>query len=137
MEEVIDTRVDLEPGEPVQRLVNTFYEAAKQDAVLGPVFNVIIGDDWSAHLPVMYTFWDSVVFGLGGYKGQAVGKHIEIDRRMRLEEAHFERWISLWNATVDRLYAGPNADLARTKANLMLQLIKFKVDYARSGKSLL
>ena len=136
MEETQAAKVDLEAGEPVQDLVNAFYEQAKRDAVLGPVFNTIIGEDWSAHLPVMYTFWDSVVFGLGGYKGQAVAKHIEIDKKMRLDDAHFEHWISLWNATVDRMYAGPNADLAKSKANLMLQLIKFKVEWGRSGKSL-
>ena len=136
MDAELQPRPDLEPGAAVERLVNTFYDAAKQDPVLGPVFGAIIGDDWSAHLPVMYTFWDSVVFGLGGYKGQAVAKHIDIDRKMPLNEAHFGRWIGLWNATVDSLHAGPNAELAKSKANMMLQLIKFKVDYARStGKS--
>ncbi len=126
---------DLEAGAPVQALVDTFYAQARQDAALGPVFNAIIGEDWSQHLPVMYAFWDSVVFGLGGYKGQAVAKHIDIDRQIPLEAAHFERWIALWTATVDGMYAGPNAELAKSKANMMLQLIKFKVNYAReTGK---
>lgn len=130
------TITDLEAGAPVQVLVNTFYDAARRDPVLGPVFNSIIGDDWSRHLPVMYSFWDSVVFGLGGYKGQAVAKHIDIDRKMPLDAAHFEHWIALWNKTVDSLYAGPNAALAKSKANMMLQLIQFKVGYAReTGKS--
>lgn len=129
-------KADLEPGLPVQELVNSFYDQAKRDPALGPVFNTIIGDDWSAHLPIMYTFWESVVFGLGGYKGQAVAKHVEIDRTIPLGEVHFERWMALWTATVDRMFEGPNADLAKSKANLMLQLIKFKVDHARSGKSL-
>ena len=137
MEATIPAKADLEPGEPVVQLVNAFYDQAKRDAILGPVFNTIIGDDWSGHLPVMYTFWESVVFGLGGYKGQAVAKHVEIDKKMPLDDAHFQHWIALWNTTVDALFAGPNADLAKSKANLMLQLIKFKVDYARSGKSLL
>jgi hemoglobin len=126
-----DTKPDLEAGAPVQALVDAFYGQAKLDPVLGPVFNAFIGDDWSAHLPVMYTFWDSVVFGLGGYKGQAVAKHVEIDRRERLDDAHFEHWIRLWEETVDRMYTGQNAELAKSKANMMLQLIRFKVGYAR------
>ncbi len=135
MDEERQVRADLEPGAAVERLVNAFYDQAKQDPVLGPVFDTVIGEDWSRHLPVMYAFWDSVVFGLGGYKGQAVAKHIDIDRRMPLNEAHFERWINLWYATVDSMYAGPNAELAKSKANMMLQLIRFKVDYAReTGK---
>jgi len=132
MEAELPTKADLEPGEAVQHLVNAFYDGAKRDAVLGPVFNKIIGDDWSSHLPVMYSFWDSVVFGLGGYKGQAVAKHIDIDRQLPLRAEHFEHWITRWNATVDSMFAGPNAELAKSKANMMLQLISFKVDYARS-----
>ena len=136
MENAATLKPDLEAGEPVQALVDAFYARARVDAVLGPVFATIIGDDWSRHLPVMYSFWDSVVFGLGGYKGQAVAKHIDIDRQMSLEPAHFDQWIALWNATVDAMYDGPNASLAKSKANMMLQLIKFKVGYAReTGKS--
>jgi hemoglobin len=132
MKAELQAKPDLEPGAEVQRLVDTFYDGARKDPVLGPVFNKIIGDDWSSHLPVMYSFWDSVVFGLGGYKGQAVAKHIDIDRQIPLEAEHFRHWITRWNATVDGMFAGPNAELAKSKANMMLQLIKFKVDYARS-----
>ena len=117
-------------------LVNTFYDRVKRDEVIGYIFNAIIGDDWSAHLPIMYTFWNTVLFGAEGYKGQAIGKHIEIDRKIPLQEAHFERWISLWKDTVDSLFAGAKAEQIKAKAATMLQLIQFKVEAARSGKSL-
>lgn len=117
-------------------LVNTFYDRVRRDELIGHIFNTIIGDDWSVHLPIMYTFWNTVLFGEEGYKGQAVGKHVEIDRKIPLQPEHFERWISLWRDTVDSLFEGPNAVRIKEKALTMLQLIQFKVDAARTGKSL-
>jgi hemoglobin len=76
------------------------------------------------------------LFGAEGYKGQAIGKHIEIDRKIRLQPEHFERWISLWNQTVDGLFAGEKAEQIKAKAATMLQLIQFKVIAGRTGKSL-
>jgi hemoglobin len=84
----------------------------------------------------MYSFWNSVLFGAEGYRGQAVGKHIEIDKKIPLQPQHYERWISLWRDTVDALFEGEKASLIKERAKAMMQLIQFKVERARSGKSL-
>jgi hemoglobin len=127
---------DIASKDDLVTLVNTFYDRVKRDEVIGYIFNTIIGDDWSVHLPIMYSFWNTVLFGAEGYKGQAIGKHIEIDRKIPLTEAHFERWISLWSDTVNALFAGAKAEQIKAKAATMLHLIQFKVAAARSGKSL-
>src|SRR5690349_16262689 len=87
----ITSKDDIASKDDLVALVNTFYDRVKRDDVIGHIFNTIIGDDWSVHLPIMYTFWNTVLFGEEGYKGQAVGKHIEIDRKIPLEAEHFER----------------------------------------------
>jgi hemoglobin len=127
---------DIKDKEDLVLLVNTFYDRVKRDELIGPIFNTIIGDDWSKHLPIMYSFWNTVLFGAADYKGQAIGQHIAIDKKMPLGQEHFERWIGYWRDTVDSLYEGPNAMLIKEKAYTMLQLIQFKVEAARSGKSL-
>jgi hemoglobin len=128
---------DIKGKEDIVVLVNTFYDRVKRDDLIGPIFNTIIGDDWSRHLPIMYSFWNTVLFGAADYKGQAIAPHINIDRKIPLEQHHFDRWITYWRDTVDQLYAGPNAELIKGKAYTMLQLIKYKVEAARTGKSLL
>ena len=127
---------DIESKDDLVTLVDTFYDRVKLDELIGPIFKTIIGDDWSAHLPIMYTFWNTVLFGAEGYKGQAIGKHIEIDRKIPLLPEHFERWIAIWNDTVDALFSGEKAEQIKAKALIMLQLIQFKVSAARSGKAL-
>ena len=127
---------DITTKEDIERLVNTFYGRVRADELLGPIFNSVIGDHWETHLPKMYAFWGMSLFGEGGYRGNAVQKHVEIDKHFTLEQLHFDRWISLWREMIDSLYAGPVAEDAKKKANLMLQLIQIKVAAGRTGKSL-
>ena len=128
--------MDIETKEDIKTLVDTFYGRVRQDNRLGPIFNTIIGDHWEQHLPKMYAFWGMSLMGEGGYTGNAVQKHVAIDQQMPLQDAHFERWIGLWQQTVDELFEGKRAEDAKKKAELMLQLIRIKVDAGRTGKSL-
>lgn len=121
----------------IELLVDSFYAKARRDEHLGPVFNTIIGDDWSHHLPVMYRFWSTVLFGEPGYSGQVIAQHISIDRTIPLEAVHYKRWETLFVATVDELFSGPKAEEAKKRAGLMLQLIRMKVEDARGGKTIL
>lgn len=36
---------------------------------------------------------------------------------MPLRAGHFGRWLTLWNATVDELFAGPRAEQAKSHAD--------------------
>lgn len=128
---------DVSSQEDIQLLVNNFYDKVKQDDVIGFIFNTIIGSDWSYHLPVMYSFWGTVLLNEEGYKGNVMGKHLALDKQIPLEQAHYDRWIQLWEETVDSLFTGNVANTAKEKARLMIQLIAVKVNLARDGKSII
>lgn len=124
---------DIATKDDIQLLIDSFYAVARQDELLGPIFNTIIGDDWSHHLPKMYDFWNMVIFATPGYTGQPVKTHVDVDKRMPMNQEHFDRWLSLWTATVDRLFAGEYADIAKNKAGLMANMIHIKVEMGRKG----
>jgi hemoglobin len=127
---------ELSERKDIELLVNTFYDKVRKDPVIGHIFNHIIGDDWSHHLPVMYQFWETVILNKPGYVGNPVGKHIEVDRKIPLNESHYQRWLELWKDTVDSLFEGEKAEEIKKRAVLMMQLIDFKVTAARKGNSL-
>lgn len=85
----------------IRELVDSFYRVVRDDAVLGPIFDRHI-KDWSLHLPRMYDFWSTVVLRTGRYAGRPIEAHAMIPD---LTLAHFERWLSLWEATVTRVLA--------------------------------
>lgn len=128
---------DITNRQDVEQLVNTFYDKVKADATIGHIFHTIIGEDWSHHLPIMYNFWETVLLGKAGYVGNPIKKHIDLDKQIPLEKAHYDKWQALWNETVDTLFAGPIADDAKYKAGNMVNLISMKVVMARDGKSII
>lgn len=108
--------VDLASRSDIERLVDAFYRRVQADDLIGPIFNDIARVDWDTHLPRMYAFWDSVLFGVAGYKGNPAAVHRELAQHARLSQVEFDRWLELFGATVDELFAGPVAEHAKTRA---------------------
>jgi len=124
---------DIKDKQDIKLLIDSFYDKVKADDTIGFIFNEIIGDDWSHHLPVMYQFWDMVLFSKPGYAGNPTRRHLDINSKIPLKKEHFDRWLRLWNENADRLFAGEITELAKHRAMLMANLINMKVDMAQHG----
>jgi hemoglobin len=106
----IETRADCE------RLVRAFYGRALTDPIIGFIFTDVAHLDLEAHVPVIASFWETVLLGARSYGGGAFRPHAELNARVRLQKGHFERWLVLWRTTVDELFAGPTAEEAKAHA---------------------
>jgi hemoglobin len=102
---------DIRTEENIQLMVNAFYQNVRQDGILEPVFSELI-DDWEAHLPIMYRFWEKLLFGKDGYKRNPFQKHVNLP----VSKEHFTRWIELFTQSIDANFIGPKADEAKRLA---------------------
>jgi len=109
----------IESRDDVQYLVESFYEKVVKDDVLAPFF---LNLDFDKHLPKMVDFWAFVLLEESGYTTDVTEKH----SRIRLKQEHFDRWLELFNSTVDTLFTGEKADLAKQRAFLVGLSIKSK-----------
>ena len=100
----------------IQLLVDTFYDKVKADDVIGFIFNDIARVNWEKHLPVMYNFWENVLFYTGSYQGNPLLIHQHLHRVVPLTREHFDRWYALFSETVDALFEGETALLAKQRA---------------------
>jgi hemoglobin len=108
--------VDIETREDVERLVRAFYGRALSDPIIGWIFTDIAHLDLEAHVPEIASFWETILLGGQSYRGGAFAPHARLHMRVRLREGHFERWLVLWRQTVDELFAGERAELAKAHA---------------------
>lgn len=92
----------------ISDLVEGFYGAVRRDELLGPIFEKHVVD-WTPHLSRMKDFWASVTLESGRFRGNPMLKHMAVGG---LDDMHFDRWLILWNQTLDR--TAPN-DLAGQK----------------------
>ncbi len=121
----------LENRADIEQLVNTFYKKVQADSVIGYFFNDIAKVNWNDHLPKMYSFWETLLFGKASYKGNPMAAHFPINEIEAMEKHHFEHWLKLWTETVQELFEGETAELAIYKANNISQLMAFKMETAR------
>ncbi|MBP7779509.1 MAG: group III truncated hemoglobin [Acidobacteria bacterium] len=111
----------------VVRLVDGFYERVRADDLLGPIFDDIAHTDWEHHLPKMYAFWDTVLFGSAAFRGNPLAVHRTLARQVPLGEREFTRWLTLFHETVDGLMSGPRADEAKLKATRIAAVMQHHI----------
>ncbi len=111
------TNPDLDSVDQIAAMVRHFYHDINTDELLGPVFNDIAQVDWNTHLPTLTAFWARALLDINGYQGNPFARHAEAHTKAPFTPAHFERWLALFEQTLDSGWAGPNTDRARTLAH--------------------
>ena len=112
----------------IERLVNTFYQHVRSDEVLGFIFNDVAQTNWDTHLPKMYAFWETVLFGTGGFTGNPLAAHAKLVPQTEMGKAQFDQWLSLFRATVDELFAGEKAEHIKSCAEDMANVIYSRIN---------
>lgn len=110
MKKDITTRKDIE------LLVDNFYIKIKADPLLSHFFSDIVKVHWNNYLPVMYSFWENALFFTGSYLGNPLEVHKHLNKLKSLHEVHFLQWNKLFIETVDELFEGEKAILAKERA---------------------
>ena len=112
----MNSRADIASRADLERLVNGFYSAVRADTLLGPIFDDVARTDWGAHLPKMYDFWETVLFGTGSFRGNPLAVHLDLATRVPLTSREFDRWLALFERQVDAMFAGPTAEDTKRRA---------------------
>lgn len=105
----------------IGRVVDAFYAAVRADEMLGPIFEAAV-HDWPAHLERLRAFWSSVTLMSGLYKGQPMQAHFGLPP---LSDAHFERWLSLFGATLEAHCTPEQAEVFRVRARRIADSFRF------------
>lgn len=117
----------IESNEDVQLLVRSFYNKVFKDEILSPFFSYVRQHHWDKHLKVLNTFWNNMLFYTGGYYGNPLEVHKTMHHFKKLQRKDFERWLQLFNETVDELFEGEKAELAKQRALSIATIMQIKI----------
>ena len=120
-------QTDIRDIDDIKILLDTFYIKVLKDETIGYIFNDVAKINMIDHMHVLYNFWDSVLFGTASYKGNAILKHIELNKKESLTDSHFDQWIKLFYETIDELFIGAIATLAKEKAKSLRFMMQHKI----------
>ena len=118
----------------IEQMVNAFYHRVRADDTLGFIFDRVAATDWETHLPKMHAFWETVLFRSGGYTGNPLAAHARLTPLTAMGREQFDRWLSLFRATVDDLFAGEKADHIKNCAADMANVIHAKINGVQDAR---
>ncbi len=123
----IPQKKDIISREDIETLIDSFYKKVIKDDTIGYFFNEVVKLDWEKHIPIMYDFWETTLFHSAIYKGNPMKIHVDLHNKVPLKKAHFDQWLSMFNETVDELYYGEKANLAKTRALSIATVMQIKI----------
>ncbi len=109
----------------LNRMVRAFYDAARTDTLIGPLFDHVT--DWETHIHTITMFWSSVTLLTKEYDGRPLPPHLKLD----LQPAHFERWLQIFERTVRAECSPAGADLLLDRARRIARSFEMATEVHR------
>lgn len=124
---------DIKNRQDIEILINQFYDVVKVDPVIGHFFSDVAKVNWEKHLPVMYDFWENILFYSGSYTGNPMAVHKHLHSLHPLRKEDFDHWLSIFKATAHRLFEGDNTELIIQRAQSIAMVMEMKI--VRTGNN--
>ncbi|MDP3555949.1 MAG: group III truncated hemoglobin [Bacteroidota bacterium] len=111
--------MDIKSREDIERLIFAFYDKLLQVEDIKPVFD---GINFQSHVPHIVSFWSFVLLDEAGYKTNVFDKHINLPIKLYM----FDVWLEVFTETVDNLFKGEKAEMAKQRAATLAYTFKSK-----------
>lgn len=121
------TKKDITSRADIEQLVIQFYEQVKKDTLISFIFRDVAKINWQHHIPLITDFWESILLDNPVYTKNAMEVHYILNKKLPLRKEHFSQWVLLFCTTVDDLFEGKIAALAKTRARSIAALMQFKM----------
>lgn len=122
---------DIKTREDIKLLVHTFYDNLQQDKDLDYLFNDVAKVNWESHMPKMYDFWETILFHKPVFKGNPMKVHMDLDNKSKLKKEHFDTWLVIFKKTIDDLFVGDIAEVAKQRAASVAMSIQLNTVYKK------
>ena len=124
---------DITNREDIELLLEAFYRKAVTDPLIGYFFTEVVPLNMQTHIPLITNFWETVLFGKATYKGNVMQMHQHIHQLSPFKEVHFKRWVELFKDTVDEMYTGEKAEMAKQRGESVATLMRIKILHSGIG----
>jgi hemoglobin len=123
------SKKDIENRADLERLLEAFYKKVFKDDLISHFFTEVVPLNLETHIPVIADFWESVLLDGKGYRKNVMEIHLNISEKSKIDKKHLDRWVTIFSETVDELFEGPKALLAKQRAAFIATMMHLKIDY--------
>jgi hemoglobin len=118
---------DIRNREDIRLLMERFYDKLLADASISYLFTDVAKINLEHHFPVLVDFWDSILFQADTYQKNAMKPHLDLHQQSSLAAHHFKTWLGYFIDTVNELFDGDKAELAKQRATSIATVMQIKI----------
>ena len=115
---------DISSKKDIELLIRNFYDSLLQIEEMKAPFE---GLDFEKHIPHIVHFWSFVLLDEEGYKTNVFDKHMHLPIKPHM----FDIWLTTFNNTIDSLFKGEKAEMAKQRATSLTYTFKSKWEKIR------
>jgi len=120
---------DVESRQDIEDFLQAFYKNAFADELIGHFFTVVVPLDLEMHIPIIASFWESIIFNTHGYRKNVMEVHQHIHNLSKINKEHLDRWVQLFTLTVDEYFQGVKTELMKQRARSIATLMDIKLNH--------
>jgi hemoglobin len=117
---------DIQTRDDIMFIMRSFYDKLLADETIAYIFTEVAQINLEEHFPVLVDFWDSILFGSGTYRNNAMQVHIDLAKKSPLTPAHFKTWLNYLIQSIEDDFEGYNAHVMKARAQNIAGLMEFK-----------
>jgi len=122
---------EIENRDDIYLLVKNFYVKLMNDDELHHFFEEFKNPQLlEKHLQILVDFWENILFYSGGYRNNPMAIHQKLHQTKPINSIHFNRWLSVFNSTVDELFVGENAHAIKSRALSIATVMEIQISKA-------
>jgi len=118
---------DITTREDIELLMKIFYKKLLDDNSISYVFTEVARINIETHIPVITDFWESILLHKNVYHNNTMKIHMDLNVKSPLSSQLFNIWLSHFNNTLDELFNGKVAELARQRALSIATVMQIKI----------
>ncbi len=118
---------DIASRKDIDLLMQIFYGKLLEDNTINYIFTEVMKIHIETHLPVIADFWESILLNKNIYHNNPMKIHMDIQNKTPLQKHHFDTWLGYFNSTVDELFDGTVAQMAKERALSIATVMQIKI----------
>ncbi|MCP4443444.1 MAG: group III truncated hemoglobin [Aureispira sp.] len=120
-------KADIQTPEDIEALMRAFYSRVLADEEIGYIFTDVAKLNLETHMPRICAFWENVLLGSTAYKKNVLQVHLDLHQEEALKPEHFERWLMIFDETVDAQFEGEIANMAKVRGRSIATVMQTKI----------
>ncbi len=118
---------DITDRQDIDLLMHVFYKRLLANNTISYIFTDVVKLNMETHLPIIADFWESILLYKNVYHNNPIKIHLDMNRKTPLLQHHFDTWVSNFNESIDELFEGPVATLAKERALSIATVMQIKI----------